>query len=315
MYPPRSQPLRRVGRRFQQGPHSWSQVARLFAEVDHPWLSTRVTNARLTAAGLVHALRDQQPPTDRRLLALSEEFASILYALKRGKAQLSPLLRSAWDSGNLPTLDMLQHLQATGTHIGLIAHVTQRELAQSLHYTEAHDGFPNRCLWTWVQRNNCLPEGGNLSAGAVSAVARELRRTLDWAASTPEILFRRDDAASELWRDCYPALSQLRPACPACPGLPWSKPWGLCGAATSRAEAQVLRLSAIYAPLDGTRTTDGHRRRRLPQAAPLPSGRPPPGKSRRKSMQTTSWPKRRGLKALMALLAHINFGLKALRAL
>jgi len=49
-------------------------------------------------------LRDQQPPTDRRLLALSEEFASILYALKRGKAQLSPLLRSAWDSGNLPTL-------------------------------------------------------------------------------------------------------------------------------------------------------------------------------------------------------------------
>jgi hypothetical protein len=32
-------------------------------------------------------------------------------------------------------------------------------------------------------------------------------------------------------------------------------------------------------------------------------------------MQTTSWPKRRGLKALMALLAHINFGLKALRAL
>ncbi len=47
---------------------SWSQIARLFAEVDQPWLSTRVTTARLTASGLVHALRDQQPPTDRRLL-------------------------------------------------------------------------------------------------------------------------------------------------------------------------------------------------------------------------------------------------------
>jgi hypothetical protein len=47
-------------------------------------------------------------------------------------------------------------------------------------------------------------------------------------------------------------LSQLRPACPACPGLPWSKPWGLRGAATSCAEAQVLRLSAIYAALDGS---------------------------------------------------------------
>jgi hypothetical protein len=217
---------------------SWRQIARLFAEVDHPWLSTRVTSAGLTARGLLYALRDQQTPTDRRLLALSEEFASILYALKRDKAQLSPLLRSAWDGGNLPTLDKHQHLQATGTHISLIAHITQRELAQGLHHTEAHNGFANRCLWTWVQRNNCLPEGGNLSADAVSAVARELRRTLDWAASTPEILFRRDDAARELWRERYPALSQLR--------------LGLHGAATSRAEAQVLRLSAIYAALDGS---------------------------------------------------------------
>jgi hypothetical protein len=217
---------------------SWSQVARLFAEVDRPWLSTCVTKARLTAGGLVYALRDQQPPTDRRLLALSEEFASILYALKRTNGHLSPLLRGAWDNGDLPTLDMHQHLQATGTHISLIAHITQRELAQSLHHTEAHNGFANRCLWTWVQRNHCLPEGGNLSPNDLSAVARELRRALDWAAATPEILFRRDDAARKLWLDCYPALSQLRP--------------GLRGAATNRAEAQVLRLSAIYAALDSS---------------------------------------------------------------
>jgi hypothetical protein len=217
---------------------SWNQIARLFAEVDRPWLSTRVTSARLTAGGLVHALRDQQPPTERRLLALSEEFASVLHALKRGKGQLSPLLRGAWDSGDLPTLDMHQHLQATGTHISLIAHITQRELAQSLHRTEAHNGFANRCLWTWVERNNCLPDGGNLSANDLSAIAHELRRALDWAAATPEILFRRDDEASKLWQDCYPALSQLRP--------------GLRGAATSRAEAQVLRLSAIYAALDSS---------------------------------------------------------------
>ena len=217
---------------------SWSQIARLFAEVDHPWLSTRVTTARLTASGLVHALRDQQPPTDRRLLALSEEFASVLHTLKRANGHLSPLLRCAWDSGHLPNLEMHQNLQATGTHISLIAHITQRELAQHLSRTEAQNGFANRCLWTWVQRGNCLPEGGSLSAADLSPVARELRRALDWAGATPEILFRRDAAARELWQHCYPALSQLRP--------------GLRGAATSRAEAQVLRLSAIYAALDST---------------------------------------------------------------
>jgi hypothetical protein len=89
-----------------------------------------------------------------------------------------------------------------------------------------------------VQRGNCLPEGGSLSANELTAVARELRHAPDWAASTPEILFRRDAAARELWQDRYPALTQLRPACPAArPGLPWGEPWGLRGAATSRAEA------------------------------------------------------------------------------
>jgi hypothetical protein len=67
-------------------------------------------------------------------------------------------------------------------------------------------------------------------------VARELRRTLNWVHSQTEILFRRTAAARELWNDRYPALSQGRP--------------DVYGAATSRAEAQVLRLSAIYAALD-----------------------------------------------------------------
>src|SRR3984885_6794469 len=44
---------------------SWNLIANLFAGVDPSWLSTRVNSARLTANGLVRALRDQQPPTDR----------------------------------------------------------------------------------------------------------------------------------------------------------------------------------------------------------------------------------------------------------
>jgi hypothetical protein len=42
---------------------SWGQVARLFAEVDRPWLSTRITSGCLTAGGLVYALRDSSRPT------------------------------------------------------------------------------------------------------------------------------------------------------------------------------------------------------------------------------------------------------------
>jgi hypothetical protein len=219
---------------------SWSQIARLFAEVDQPWLTTRVTTARLTAAGLIHALHldAQLPPTDRRLLALSEEFASVLQNLKRNNGNLSTLLRCAWDTGHLPTPDPRHHPQPPAAHLSLIAHITQRELAQNLPRTEAHNGFANRCLWAWVHRSNCLPEGGTLTPADLLPIAGELRAALDWAAASPEILFHRDAAARDLWRHSYPALSHLEP--------------GLHGAATSRAEAQVLRLSAIYAALDST---------------------------------------------------------------
>ena len=217
---------------------SWNQIRRLFAEVDQSWVDTRVATARLTTTSLLYALRDQQPPTDRRLLALSEEFAAVLHSLARAKGQLSPVLRCAWDHGHIGTTDARGLHQASGTHISLIAHITQRELAQYLDPTEAHNGFANRCLWTLVERSQCLPEGGSLGAHELSAVARELRRALDWAGSGTEILFRRDQAARALWQECYPALSQVHP--------------GLYGAATSRAEAQVLRLSAIYAALDST---------------------------------------------------------------
>jgi hypothetical protein len=215
---------------------SWNQIRRLFAEVDHPWVAQRVTTARLTPASLIHALRDQQPATDRRLLALSEEFAAVLHSLGRAKGHLSPLLRCAWDSGDLRSLDGRSPIQASGTHISLIAHITQRELAQHLHPTEAHNGFANRCLWTLVQRSKCLPEGGNLGAHELSAVAAELRRALDWVGDANGIRLSRDEKARALWHEGYPELSQVRP--------------GLYGAATSRAEAQVLRLSALYSVLD-----------------------------------------------------------------
>jgi hypothetical protein len=215
---------------------SWNQIERLFAEVDQPWVNTRITTARLGAAGMVRALRDQQPPTDRRLLAVAEEFASILHTIKRAKGHLSSLLRCAWDNGHLRMLDGSDPLRATNTHISLIAHITERELAQHLDPTDAHNGFANRCLWTSVHRSQCLPGGGALAAHELTPITQQLRQALDWAGTATDTVMSRDQAAESLWEECYPDLSQARP--------------GLFGAATSRAEAQVLRLSAVYAALD-----------------------------------------------------------------
>jgi hypothetical protein len=214
---------------------SWNQISQLFAEVDRAWAENRVTSARLTARGLIGIFGCEQA-VDRRLLVLAEELASVLHTMGRSRSQLSPLLRCAWDSGTLRMLDRDRLVQASGGHLSLIGHITQRELAESLHRTEAHNGFANRCLWASVQRARCLPDGGNLGVEQLSAIASGLKRAVEWAQGQTEILFRRDQAASELWNNYYPALSQNRP--------------GLRGTATGRAEAQVLRLSALYAALD-----------------------------------------------------------------
>ena len=87
-----------------------------------------------------------------------------------------------------------------------------------------------------MQRSQCLPDGGSVNAEQLSAVARRLRLAVEWVQSQSELRLRRDRPAAELWNDHYSILSQDRS--------------GLRTAATGRAEAQVLRLSALYAALD-----------------------------------------------------------------
>jgi hypothetical protein len=214
---------------------SWRQISSLFAEVDSHWASHRVSTTRPTPNGIIQTLRDQQPATDRRLFLLSEEFASVLHGLGQRNSQLSTLLRSAWDGGDLCAQGG-NPPQATGPHISMVGHITQSELAQHLGRAESHNGFANRCLWISVRRSKSLPEGGSVPPDELSALARELHPILDWLHSQTEIVFRRSEDAREQWSECYAELSKGRP--------------DMYGAATSRAEAQVLRLSALYAALD-----------------------------------------------------------------
>ena len=219
---------------------SWRQIERLLSEVDARWITERVTNARLTADGLIRALRDPRddnPPTDRRLLVLAEEFASVLQPISRNHGHLAPTLLSAWDHGHLRSLDRYHPLQATGTHITLIGHATRYAITPFLNGNIAHNGFANRCLWACVRRSQYLPNGGDFPAANLSGVVAEMRRALVFA-STAKYPFARSHAAQQLWEDRYFDLSQGG--------------FGLHGAATGRGEAQVLRLSALYTALDAT---------------------------------------------------------------
>ncbi len=148
---------------------------------------------------------------------------------------LSATIRQAWDSGTLRILTKNSPAVATAAHISIAAHVTKDELLRYLNDVEAGNGFANRFLWACVRRSKVLPEGGG--APVLSVVIPRLHDALVTGREMGEV--KRDTLARRLWAEVYPELSEGRP--------------GLLGAVTARAEAQVLRLSVIYAVLDGDR--------------------------------------------------------------
>ena len=222
---------------------SWGHIERLCACVDQVWARDRVTGGLSSAEGLILEVRDnvepQEPPPDRRLLLVQSEFSAVLRVMTRDGNTLSPVLRDAWDSGRLRTLVKNNPLKATGAHISKIGHITRPELLRYLSDTEHHNGFANRILWCCVRRSKCLPEGGRVPNVEMNALADRLRGIVAWARAE-EREVSRDAVARSLWATVYPRLSA---------GLP-----GLLGASTGRAEAQVLRLSSLYAALDCSTT-------------------------------------------------------------
>jgi hypothetical protein len=96
------------------------------------------------------------------------------------------------------------------------------------------NGFANRFLWLLVRRSKLLCDGG--AALDLAPFGRQLGQAIDFARRVGSM--SRDARAGDLWRQVYPLLTAERA--------------GLYGAVTSRAEAQVLRLSMLYALLDSS---------------------------------------------------------------
>ncbi|HZA21524.1 MAG TPA: hypothetical protein VFA32_02795, partial [Dehalococcoidia bacterium] len=172
---------------------------------------------------------------DKRLLVMETEFSAVLQVMDRETNTLSAIIRQAWDSGVLRIMTKNNPAKATGAHISIIGHITKEELTRHLGATEAANGFGNRFLWVCTKRARVLPEGGGTPD--YNPLVEHLHNALDLARQPDRI--QRDDLARSVWAEVYSALSEGQP--------------GLFGAITNRAEAQVLRLSVIYAVLDGSR--------------------------------------------------------------
>ena len=227
-----------------------------FKRADPVWTDTRIMGGMSSGEGLIWAVRDaiektepvkegrrhtgeydtyivDQGVADKRLLAYEPEFASVLRVMARDTNTLSTQIRQAWDSGDLRTMTKNNPAVATGAYISVLGHITKDELLRSLADVEAANGFANRFLWICTRRAQVLPEGGGTPD--YNMLVKPLHEALERARLIGRI--ERDAEAKEVWASIYTELSEGKP--------------GLFGAVTARAEAQVLRLSVLYAAIDG----------------------------------------------------------------
>jgi Protein of unknown function (DUF3987) len=227
---------------------SWNFVEELMGAVDEGWVGEHVASGLSTGEGLIYHVRDRvegedkdgEPIVldagveDKRLLAIEAELGGLLKVMGRDGNTLSPVIRQAWDGGRLRTLTKNSPLKATDAHISVVGHVTKTELMRQLTETEAANGFANRYLWVLVRRSKLLPRGGEWPTVDKTTLISQLRSALDFGKQPIEIELT-DEAWSD-WEEIYGPLSEGKP--------------GMFGAVTGHAEAQVLRIAALFAVMD-----------------------------------------------------------------
>lgn len=201
--------------------------------------------------GLIEAVRDERGDnpdaknfdegiTDKRLLVEEPEFASTLTVMDRQGNILSRILREAWDGGILRTTTR-NPLTATGAHISVVGHVTPGELRIRMSDAQVDGGTMNRFLPIASRRTKLLPDGGNIPKEVLDWGGKVLAKRVKEAKQVGRV--ERTSAAEALWHKEYRVLRRERPDGPVAKIL-------------ARAVPQVLRLSLVYALLDGHQTVD-----------------------------------------------------------
>ena len=218
---------------------SWGHIQYLLEQVDPAWAETKIIGGLASGEGVIAELRDSpdsnQEAEDKRLLLLEGEFSQALQVMSRAGNTVSALLRTAWDTGSLRNLSKGEPLRASNCHISMIGHITSTELHRLLSANDAANGFANRILWVKSQRVRRLPDGGDIQSEDFSTEVRTLRQIVELTRGLGEL--KRSPEARDYWHHLYNELSR--------DDVP-----GVLGQVTSRAEAQVVRLSLLIALMD-----------------------------------------------------------------
>ena len=233
-----------------------AEIKKVFEMVDQKFTSENIKSGLASGEGLIDKIKDEvfsyktdkatgrskkvsEHPgiNDKRLCVVEGEFAKTLNVMKRDGNTLSATLRDAWDGVPLETMAKNSPTRCAKPHVSIYAQITKDELTQSMKDIESANGFANRFIFIAVKRSKLLPHGGTPSQEVLQKLAYKLDAVLKAAKNLGEISWAKETLP--LWEKAYMEMSKAHP--------------GLFGGIIARSEAQVLRLSALYAMLDGSK--------------------------------------------------------------
>src|SRR5207248_4063714 len=167
---------------------SWNHIRRILANVDPEWAKSRVMGGVGSGEGIIFELKDEEgtEPKDKRLLIFESEFATVLRVMQREGNILSPILRQAWDCGELRNLVKNAPLKADNCHLSLCGHITKDELSKLLSDNDTANGFANRVLWVHAHRTKELPDGADMEAEDFSKDTNRLIAAVKGRAPDPD---------------------------------------------------------------------------------------------------------------------------------
>lgn len=197
-----------------------------------------------TAEGLAWRIRDacDEPDSadsgvpDKRIFVIEEEFVNVMAQAKREGNTLSPAIRTTWDGGTLAPLTKTNRVVATDPHVCIYAAITPGELQSCLSEREKGNGFANRFLYLWAERQGIVPFPPRTPDGVVSSLADEFIASLRFAQAGGPI--SEDDAARNLFAAYYARCRK---------GAGWTQELRLM---FERYPAYARRLALLFAIMD-----------------------------------------------------------------
>ncbi|WP_291981957.1 MULTISPECIES: DUF3987 domain-containing protein [unclassified Candidatus Accumulibacter] len=212
-------------------------------------LSTREGLALLIHDGYKAGKEDVLAIEDKRLWVIESEFANVLHQAKRDGNTLSAALRDSWDGVSIRPATKTSRLWASHPHISLTGNITPSELLGLMESRELSNGFANRFLIFWAERERSEPFPLPTPRAVVTDLAERTKAAIRFATEGyPE---SKDSRPMELSADAKEEYARLYRG-----ELSRTADGEKVAALIERRAPMLLRLAMLFALTDHTLTIE-----------------------------------------------------------